>query len=223
MQSTVEAAIISGCFGLLGIGGTVWVAIAGFRANQRISSESAKAERDKALWEKRCATYEEILGVLDERRAYRKELADKAQATKVEEIDFGAMLPITLRYTTEVNDPDTRRARSRLLAYASPEVHAAYEEMIGAETELGLSIVVWTHGVYKESMKHLDKGEAPPDPESHWPRFDELLGIVMKRDRELIDLIRRELGSGPVLLEPARSGPTVSPPAMLGDDQPTLA
>ena len=40
MDPTMEAAVISGCFGLLGVAGTVWVAIAGFRANRRISSES---------------------------------------------------------------------------------------------------------------------------------------------------------------------------------------
>jgi hypothetical protein len=60
---------------------------------------SATAERDKALWEKRCATYEEILVVLDGRQAYRRELAHKAQATKVAEVDFEAMLPLVLRYT----------------------------------------------------------------------------------------------------------------------------
>jgi hypothetical protein len=70
MEPTVEAALISGCFGLLGVAGTVWVAIAGFRANRRISSESAQAERDRGLWEKRCAAYEEILGVLESNCQY---------------------------------------------------------------------------------------------------------------------------------------------------------
>jgi PII-like signaling protein len=42
MQATVKAAIISGCFELLGVSGTVLVAIAGFRENRRISGESAE-------------------------------------------------------------------------------------------------------------------------------------------------------------------------------------
>jgi len=37
--------------------------------------------------------------VLDGRQAYRRELAHKAQATKVAEVDFEAMLPLVLRYT----------------------------------------------------------------------------------------------------------------------------
>jgi hypothetical protein len=41
---------------------TVLVALAGFRANRRISSESARSERDRGLWEKRCSAYEEIIG-----------------------------------------------------------------------------------------------------------------------------------------------------------------
>jgi len=48
MQAIVEAAIISGSFGLMGISGTALVAIAGFRANRRISNESARAAETRA-------------------------------------------------------------------------------------------------------------------------------------------------------------------------------
>jgi hypothetical protein len=47
MQATVEAAIISGCFGLLGVSGTVLVAIAGFRESRRLSGESAENRATK--------------------------------------------------------------------------------------------------------------------------------------------------------------------------------
>jgi hypothetical protein len=67
VDATITAAVVSGCFGLLGVGGTVVVAVAGFRANKHIASDTARAERDKGLWEKRCAAYEDIISIVDDR------------------------------------------------------------------------------------------------------------------------------------------------------------
>jgi hypothetical protein len=103
----VETAIISGCFGLLGVAGTVWVAIAGFRANRRIFSESTQAERDKGLWEKRCAAYEEILGILDDRQAYRLEIMNKARTAKSDGPDITSFTTI-LAKLADFHDPETR-------------------------------------------------------------------------------------------------------------------
>ena len=140
MEPTLEAALISGCFGLLGIAGTVWVAIAGFRANRRISSESAQAERDKGLWEKRCAAYEEILGVLDDRQAYRLEVMNKARTAKADGTDLASFTSIATKLA-DFHDPETRGARGRLMAYASPKVRAAFLQMVIDDTAMGVRVI----------------------------------------------------------------------------------
>ena len=197
MQPTVEAAVISGCFGLLGVGGTVWVAIAGFRANRRISSESARAEQDRGLWEKRCAAYEEILGILDDRQAYRLEIMNKARTAKADGADFASFVPIATKYAADFHNPETRGARGRLLAYASPEVRTAFWQMIADDTAMGLSVVARTATLYAQHRTLPGNEDLPPDTEDFWSQFEELQKLVQKRDKELTDLIRRELGSDP--------------------------
>ena len=196
----METAIISGCFGLLGVAGTVWVAIAGFRANRRIFSESTQAERDKGLWEKRCAAYEEILGILDDRQAYRLEIMNKARTAKSDGADITSFTTI-LTKLADFHDPETRGARGRLMAYASPKVRTAFLQMIADDTAMGLTAVTRTVALYgqHQTPAQVKRGVAP-DPEEFWPKFEELHKLVQKRDHELTDLIRQELGSDPPLV-----------------------
>src|ERR1700719_1371731 len=106
MSPIVAAAVISGCFGLLSLSGTVWVAIAGFRANRRIANESAQAEQSRSLWEKRCAAYEEILGILHDRQAYRARIAQMARAAKTGAVDNASFTPIATEYAEDFHDPE---------------------------------------------------------------------------------------------------------------------
>lgn len=145
----MEAAVISGFFGLLGVAGTVWVAIAGFRANRRISSESAQAERDRGLWEKRCAAYEEILEVLDDRQAYRLEVMNKARTAKADGTDLASFTPIATKLA-DFHDPESRGARGRLMAYASPKVRSAFLQMVVDDTAMGLTAVGRTLALYAQ-------------------------------------------------------------------------
>jgi hypothetical protein len=197
MDPTVEAALIGGCFGLLGVAGTVWVAIAGFRANRRISSQSAQTERDRGLWEKRCAAYEEILGVLDDRQAYRLEVMNKARTAKADGTDLASFTPIATKLA-DFHDPETRGARGRLMAYASPKVRTAFLQVVVDDTAMGLTAVGRTVALNAQHRTPpAGKGESSPDLEDFWPRFQELQRLVQKRDQELTDLIRQELGSDP--------------------------
>jgi len=202
----VEAALIGGCFGLLAVAGTVWVAIAGFRANRRISNQSAHAERDRGLWEKRCAAYEEILGVLDDRQAYRLEVMNKARTAKADGTDLASFTPIATKLA-DFHDPETRGARGRLMAYASPKVRTAFLQMVADDTAMGLTAVGRTVALYAEyRTPPAGEGESSPDIEDFWPRFEELQRLVQKRDQELTDLIRQELGSDPPSGNSLRSG-----------------
>lgn len=205
MQATVEAAIISGCFGFLGVGGTVWVAIMSFRANRRISRDSAQADRDRALREKQWEVYEEILGILDDRQAYRLEIMTKARTAKADGTDFETIAPIATKYATAFHDPETRGTRGRLMAYASPEVRRTYLQMIADDTALGMSVVARTTTLFAQHLTLFVGGKSvsnvnlkpPVEPEVFWATFEELSKLVARRDNELTDLIRRELGSDP--------------------------
>ena len=194
----METAFISGCFGLLGVAGTVWVAIVGLRANQRIFSESTQAERDKGLWEKRCAAYEEILGILDDRQAYRLEIMNKARTAKADGTDIKSFASI-LTKLADFHDPETRGARGRLMAYASPKVRTAFSQMIVDDTAMGVTAVTRTVALYAQHQTpaQVRGGVAAPNPEEFWSKFEELHKLVQKRDQELTDLIRQELGSDP--------------------------
>jgi hypothetical protein len=213
MEPAVEAAIIGGCFGLLGVAGTVWVAIAGFRANRRIFSESAQAERARSLQEKQWAAYEEILGILDDRQAYRLEVMNKARTAKADGADIKSFISIATKLA-DFHDPETRGARGRLMAYASPKVRTAFLQMIVDDTAMGLTAVTRTVALATRTValyaQHQTRfqveGGAVPDPEDFWPKFEELHKLVQKRDQELTDLIRQELGSDPPQVPP------VSPP-----------
>jgi hypothetical protein len=201
MSPIVAAAVISGCFGLLSLSGTVWVAIAGFRANRRIANESAQAEHSRSLWEKRCAAYEEILGILHDRQAYRVRIAQMARAAKTGAVDNASFTPIATKYAEDFHDPETRGARSRLLAYASPEVRTAYWQMVTDDVAAGLTLVAWANWFRKQQLQTSWVGTAVADEEAdlgrYWSRYEERNKVVLARDNELTDLIRRDLGSDP--------------------------
>lgn len=196
MQAIVEAAVISGCFGILGVGGTVWVAVAGFRANRRISQESYQAERDRGLWEKRCAAYEEIIGILHDRQAYRAKILQLARTAKADRAELASFAPIATKYAGDFHDPATQGARSRLLAYASPEVQTAYYQTIVDDMAMGLTLVTWATKVTTERLNLPANQEPSLDLEDIWSQFEERYKLVLKRDNELTGLIRQDLGAG---------------------------
>jgi len=223
MPPIVEAAVISGCFGLLGLGGTVWVAITGFRANRRIANESAQAERSRNLWEKRCAAYEEIIGILHDRQAYQARIAQMAQAAKTGAVDYASFPPIAMKYAEDFHDPDTRGVRSRLLAYATPEVRTAYWQMVVDEMAAGLTLVTWAGRLQLQQLLAAGQGgdslaDPKADPEQYWSKYKELSKVAQARDKALTDLIRRDLGSDPPLKSLPQPWPGLMAPPSQGQD-----
>jgi hypothetical protein len=178
--------------------GRYGVAIAGFRANRHISQESYQAERARALWEKRCSAYEEIIGILHDRQAYRSKILELARTAKAGGADLASFTPIATKYAGDFHDPATQGARNKLLAYASPEVRTAYYQMIVDDMAMGLTLVAWATKVNKERLNLFVNQDPSPDQEDMWSRFEELQKLVLKRDNELTGLIRRELGSDPL-------------------------
>jgi hypothetical protein len=223
MESSVEAALISGGFGLLGVAGTVIVALAGFRANRRIAANGAQEGRTQALWEKRCDAYVDILALLDIRQADRSRslgTAQKAVATMHAEIPK----PLAERYLAAFHDPDAIGTRSRLLAYASPAVRTLYWQMIIDDIALDvrirfLALAIRADQVRKRAAQtrakyesHTESGEKLdfsgldeqvrkvstfPTAADAWAQVEKQRTVVATRDTALTDQIRRELGSEP--------------------------
>jgi hypothetical protein len=225
MNPSVEAALIGGCFGLIGIAGTVAVALAGFRANRGIATDAAQHERTRAMWEKKCAAYEDILAVMDERQAYRSRLLNAArQATGSQTAELPGHDSQAERYLAAFHDPDTIRTRSRLVAYASPEVKTMYWQVIVDDIALDMRLRMWPISVKADQIKlkaqetraraesrrkpdeHLDysaldaqvrKVSRFPTASEAWSQVEQQQAVVLSRDLELTSQIRRELGSEP--------------------------
>jgi len=135
--------------------------------------------------------------MLHDRQAYRAETLKMARAAKADGADLAAFSPIATKYANDFHDPETRGARGRLLAYASPAVRTAYWQMIADDMAMGLTLVAWAGMLYAQQKKLRVNEEPPPDPEDLRSRFEELHKLVLERDKVLSDLIRRELGSDP--------------------------
>ena len=202
VSATVEAAIIGGCFGLIGVGGTVWVAVTGFRANRRIAADTMSAERGRALWEKRCTAYEEIIAILRERQAFRSGVFLRASALTANRTS--EPLGILKRYTDDLTDPTTAGPQSRILAYASPAVRRAYDELMKADLILAARLSIWQTSFNTQQVQEAAEKLAVPlglspitAPDDAWNEAQEALADVLEKDEMVIGLIRRELGSDP--------------------------
>lgn len=199
MSATIDAAIISGCFGLIGVGGTVWVAVTGFRANRRISADAFSAERARELRQEQRAAYVEIIEIVNQRRARRSAILGRARSKGLELNDSTELMTTVVG---DFNDPATLGARSRLLAFASPEVRTAYDQMIVDDAALMGRIATWgliraIQRLRQSDMKEQKQLAELPTPEESWALVEETLTLARKRDNELIEMIRQELGSDP--------------------------
>lgn len=202
MNATVTAAVVSGCFGLLGVGGTVVVAVAGFRANKHIVSDTARAERDKGMWEKRCAAYEDIISIIDNRQSYRSGLLSEARRTAAGGmVDRARFSGIATKYTADYHDPATQQARSRQMAYASNEVQVGYFQMVADDQALGIRLQVWSALLLLEQTLDVPASElndaSVPSADEYWEPVEDMRLLVQTREHELLKQIRQELGSDP--------------------------
>lgn len=223
MNSLVEAAVISGSFGLLGVAGTAIVALAGFRANRRIAANAAIEGRTQALWEKRCEAYLDVLAAIDIRQADRSRLllaSRQAVATGLAELpDVQAD-----RYLADFHDPAATGTRTKLLAYASPSVKTYYWQVIVDDIALDLRIRFLLAAIKADRIRErisetrvkyesggssgetldfsgLDEQAAkvskfPPTADA-WSEVEKQQAVVITREVSLTDQIRRELGSEP--------------------------
>lgn len=121
MDPVVAAAWISGAVSLISLGGTVAVAVVGFRSAAKSALRAIDAEHDRRLWEKQADVYVKILADAGHRgitrdhklKPYRfpKEIESRIEATLA-----SYTAPPWFEYEAEVR------------AYASPKVIAKFQE-----------------------------------------------------------------------------------------------
>jgi hypothetical protein len=80
------------------------------------------------------------LGIFYDRQAPRAKIRNIAPTAKSDEAELRKFIAIVSNYANYFHNPETRGARSRLLAYASLEVRTAYWQMIADDTALGLTV-----------------------------------------------------------------------------------
>jgi hypothetical protein len=179
MNPIVEAAWIAGGVGLIGLGGTVAVAIAGFR-NTRTSTEQTieagtantkralDAAREERFWEKQAAAYEASLAAVRYRAATR---ADQLRMFRMDEHTEKKALE-----SLEAHEPPGWfEIIGRLLAYASDDVLTAYQAAEDADREVINRYLTW--------RALGEQGEA----------IHEALKAAQEADEVLTKLIRSEL------------------------------
>jgi hypothetical protein len=223
MDPSVEAAVISGSFGLLGVAGTVIVALAGFRANLRIAANVARDGRTQALWEKRCEAYVDVLTALDIRQADRSRLLLVSRQAVAAGLANIPRLQAD-RYLAAFHDPDGTRIRATLLAYASPAVKTFYWQVIVDDIALDVRIRFLLTAINADRIRErisqtrakYESGSSPrekldfsgldeqgrrvsgfPSTTEAWAEVEKQRAVVVTRETSLTDQIRRELGSEP--------------------------
>lgn len=135
--------------------------------------------------------------MLHGRQAFRAKIRNMAPTAETDVADLKSFVAVATKYSNDFHDPETRGARSRFLAYASPEVRTAYWQMIADDTALGLTLVRQAITLWMQYNKLAGKMGHPYDPDDLLSKVKELHELVLKRDNELAGLIRRELGSDP--------------------------
>jgi hypothetical protein len=203
VDSAVEAALISGGVGVLGVAGTVAVAIAAARSTRKATSKTVdgatqdtiralNAARDDRLWEKQAAAYEETLASLLYRLAKRHDVfnpyrmpEDAEQAKQA----FAAYDP-----------PDWFGAQARLLAYCPEDIRKAFEASLQADSEVRARSSHWI-SLTEQARTADERGNLPAtNTDSLEEAQEALMSAVQQadaRDQELVKLIRDKLRRPP--------------------------
>jgi hypothetical protein len=146
MNPTVEAALIAAVVSLVSLGGTVIVAISGFRntkqTNERTidsGTEQLKrtldAARDDKLWDKRTQTYEEVTAYLLFIQAKRR-LEARRRNVRFDD----AIEEANNRLLGEYKPASWWELQGRLAIYGSDEVIAAFEASHNADNEVAAAL-----------------------------------------------------------------------------------
>jgi hypothetical protein len=143
MSPVVEAAWIAAGVSLVSLGGTVAVAIVGFRNTRNATARTVEANtsntvralaaaRSDRLWDKQAAAYVDAVAEVLARRTRREALTSRG--------DVGNIGSHPRDERLKAEEPESIQIRAALRAYASEAVWAAYETADEANTAFWLSL-----------------------------------------------------------------------------------
>jgi hypothetical protein len=175
---------------LIGVGGSVIVAVVAYIATTLATRWTLAAERERRIWEKKSAAYELTLGELLNRQVKRF----KAQRGDPD-------MEMVKAYLAARESPGWIQAEAMLVAYAPQPVIDALED----------SRLAYIQAARGTDRLQESKGSVS-SPDEGLAAFRELMEAVVeadKKDQALANTVRRELGLAAVRL-PLPSAPDIS-------------
>lgn len=199
VDPAVEAALISGGVGVLGIAGTVTVAVVAARSTRKATSQTIhgaaqdtiralNAARDDRLWEKQAAAYEETLASLLYRLAKRHDVLNPYRIAE----DANQARQALAAYES----PDWFQAQARLLAYCPEDIRQTFEASLQADSEVRACSSHWISLTEEAKTAHERGDLAVVNTDSLEEARKALVSAVQQadaRDEVLVKLIRRKL------------------------------
>jgi hypothetical protein len=202
MNPSVVAAVIAGVVSLISLGGTVVVAVVGFRNSREATTRTVTAgtantvlvldaAREERLWEKRTASYEETVAYLLFRQMKRRHELNRYRlgdgAEKLMEGLFGKYKPA-----------GWFEIQGRLVTYASDNIIEAYEAAHFADGRVVERYLAWKQ-LAAEAEAAIAAGQIgrPQDGTETIAAAARAVELAVKdgeeKDQALIKLIRSEL------------------------------
>jgi hypothetical protein len=211
----VDSTIVVGVVGVVATAVTAWIGSWNTRratertveAGTDANRATLAAAREERLWERRAAAYEEMLTMLLHRRAKRNY---DVQTIRMDDETPESELK---KFYKEYKLPGIFETESRLVAYASDAVMAAYEATRSAHSAVQVrSIRVGTLLDQIESAQLSRGAKAAPDVDTFVAAEEQVkaaLKAANAADGALINVIRSELRSRPEAAQPPSALPAV--------------
>jgi hypothetical protein len=204
MDPLVTAAWIAAGVSLLSLGGTVLVAIAGFRNTRKATIQTVEAgaantvlaldaARDDRLWDKRADAYVDAIKELRRGQLTRE---DRTRILRYDEATEKRIADWLATYRTPHDWPEIE---ARLYAFASQPVLDALKASSAANAEVA-ALLARGDSTAADAREAKAAGMPPNVIGSHgtdWHAVRQALGIAETRDDELIEAIRGELQDKP--------------------------
>lgn len=213
MNPAIEAALIAAGVSLVSLGGTIVVAVSGFRNTTRSSSKAIDAgtdqlvrtldaARDDKLWDKRTQTYEEITAYLLYIQAKRRLEARRRRYRLDAEFEAA-----NDRLLGEYKPASWWDLQGRLVIYGSDEAIAAFEASHSADNEVAGALVRLTT-LNQDAKDASSSGLSAQMPEMTEIRaarqeLEEARQRADAADQALAKLARAELNRKPSATAPA--------------------
>jgi hypothetical protein len=133
VNPVVEAAWIATITGVVGVAGSVTVAIVSSRNTRKATEATVEGERIQRFRERQATAYEDAIGEVLLRSTRREKIFSQG--------DIGGAMPQLREIRSRNEEPESLRVHGLLMAYASPGVRRAYEAAVDADEQVGRRLV----------------------------------------------------------------------------------